>query len=152
MKLYKRGIFSLVKSIFVALFAPVALFFVLSIFTDNALIMYSICAAALLWLLYTGIFNENIKFEISEDGILNYYVRNNLKNTFELKKCTIGYKCKSTNGDADNISLQIITKDIEEFIDCTPLGMTKFYKMYAEIEQYTNKQDKKIKLKTKGEE
>ena len=152
MKVYKRGVFSLIKSLLIAIIAPVFLGFLISAFTDNMIFILAIPAAIFLFLLKSAIFSENIKFELSESGEFKYYVRNNLKETYNLADCSIGYSAKSTNGDEDYIYLTIVNSEGENRIECTALELNKFYKMYEEMEAFTIKQEKKVIKAKKKEE
>ena len=147
---FKRGIWSFIKSLTVALVAPIALFFVVSIFTDNLLILAGLSALAFLFLIYSTIFSENIKFVIEGD-ILNYYKMSKLK-TYNLKDYVVGYNAKTTDGDPDHIYLELVGKESGEelSIDCTALGLSKFYQMYELIESTSITKSTKIETKKKG--
>ena len=148
---FKRGIWSLLKSLLVAVAAPVALFFVVSIFTEKSWLLYGIPSIAFVFLVYCAIFSENIRF-IIEGNRLEYYKRSKLE-TYDLNLYDVGYRAKTTDGDPDHIYLYLTKKGEEDSIsiDCTPLGLSKFYKMYELLETSSEKKVHKVQTKKKGD-
>ena len=151
MKTYKRGILSFIWSLFLAIAAGVFLFFVVGWFTDNAMIIYGISGAVMLIYLYMTVFSENIKFEI-EEGKFRYYKRNKIREDVDLTESYIGYNVKTSDGSADHIYLYINTTSGEEkSINCTPLGVSKFYKMFDEMKRYAKEDTQKLNVKNKDD-
>lgn len=148
MLVFKRGLFSLIKSILIALVAPVILYFIILIFTDNVGILYGVSGIAFIFLIVSAIFSENIKFEI-EGEQFRYYLRNKIKTDINLKDYSCGYHSRTTDGSADDLTLYLVNlkTNEESNIDCTALGIRKFHKMYAEIERLSVKENKKLETK-----
>ena len=148
-KVYKRGFFSYIGSLTVAIVTPVFVWFIASIFTENIYILYGPSAVIFLFLIYSTIFKENIKFEI-EDGEFKYFQKGKLKRELNLKEYYSGYRVKTSDGSADIIMLYLakIGDEQEEVdIDCTALGTIKFYKMYETIKEYAKEKVEKLEAK-----
>jgi len=156
MKVFKRGIFSFIKSIIIAIVTGVFLWFILGLFEwfqVNQIALYAIPGGITLILLYRSFFSENIKIEIEEDGTLRYFKNRKLRETINLKESMVGYSVKTRDGSAEVADLYIYeagAKDIT--IDCEPLGITKFYRMYEEIKVYAKEQSDKLETKQKNKE
>ena len=150
MVVFKRGIFSLIRAIAMAVFGAPALALIISFFTENILIITIPSGTAGLWLLYLAIFSENISFEIGEDGNFKYIQRGNVKLELNLKEYYCGYRTKTSDGSADDLTLRLYKADDSEAqinLDCTALGISKFHKMYALIESYAAKEDNKLEVR-----
>ena len=154
MKVYKRGIVSFIWSMIIAVFGSAALFFVVSMFTRNSYILFSIPGVVLLMSVYMAVFSENIRFEIQEEEF-KYIKRGKVRNTFDLRNCYSGYKVRTSDGSADNIQLYLVEKNTNQAeeisIDCTALGVNKFYKMYEDIKKFTEEKPEKLEVKKKLE-
>ena len=148
---FGRGIMSLVWSLILAVGGGVFLWFVISIFTENSLIIYGISGGLFAIMTYMAIFSENIKFEITGSNF-KYYKRAKLVNDLDLKEYTSGYRQKSSDGSVDDITLTLVNKKTEEVIqiDATPIGSRKFFEMYELIDVYA-KHVAKLKTVKKGD-
>ena len=147
---FKRGIWSFIKSLTIAVVTPVFVFFITGLFTENIWIATGVAALIFIFLIYMTIFSENIKFVVDGEK-LEYYKRKRLE-TYNLKECVVGYRAKTTNGSADHLYLEILNKKTKESkdIDCTALGLNKFYKMYDLIEAASANKATKMETKKKG--
>lgn len=152
MQEFKRGIISILWSTLIAIATPVFLYFIISIFTENRIILFSVPTVVFIFLILQTIFGENIKIEIN-DNKFKYYKKNELLHDLDLKNYAAGYRAKTSDGTADSLTLQLVeVKTGEElFLDCTSLGQTKFYNMYETVSNVTETTDSK-KLKTKKKE
>ena len=154
MQIFKRGIFSLIKSLGLAVLGPIVLAIIIYFFTENMMIIIIPPAIVGLWLLKLAIFSENIRFEIEKTGQFRYIQRNEIKLNINLSEYYCGYRAKTSDGSADNLTLSLLKvdgKSEEERIDCTALGLSKFYKMYDLIESYTKKENIKMQAVKKKE-
>jgi hypothetical protein len=153
MQVYKRAAFTLVKGLILALFAPVAGVIILSFITQNVLIQIAVAAALLALMVWMVVFGENIRFEVDTNGRLRYYKRGKLKNEFELARCMLGYHRRTQRGVFGNsdIHLQISETDTgkDYNIDCSPLGASRFNRMYETIDGFS--QNEKPVLKADAE-
>lgn len=139
MKVYKRGAWSLTKSLGLAIAGPVLLALVLSWLFTNPLIVFGIPAAILLWLLYMSVFSENIRIELDGD-LLRYFKSNKLKAEYYLPECSMRLKRLSRRSGAttDYHHYLYITRlsgeqQGEESIDCTPLGYSKSEDLFSQL-------------------
>jgi hypothetical protein len=139
LKTYKRTVFSIIQGLILTPFGGFAVFIIGNIFLPAWLcVILGIAAAA--FLAYTTILEENIYFELDEDGTFRFFNRGRLKNTFELSKYSVGYHRKTEWGflGNNNIRLKLLSVDGEETeIDAGPLGTARFNAMFAEMEKYS---------------
>ena len=131
----------MIKGLLMAPCAAVVAFIGLNIFISDPLFLLGIPALIFLALLYMAIFSENIHFELEDDGILRYYKRSKLKNTYNLETCLVGYHSKS-DGTSTDIAMHIhdMLNDTEEIIDCSPIGEKQFQNMYARLKGHTKEE------------
>lgn len=149
MKVYKQTIVQKLKGMALAVFAGVVGFFVSNYFLDNFYVVCGITAAAFLLFAYFALFNENIRFELDRDGRLRYFQNKKLKGEYDIPNCLVGYKRKSKDGDHD-ITLEIVALDESSektYIDCSPLGYSRFYKLWGELDEMSA--NEKVVLKAK---
>ena len=145
MSTYKRNPRKLIKSLLMAFLSPVAVgvvMLILLLFFDT--LWFFVLAVALvcgtfLFMVYSAIWSENIRFEITSNGILCYYCGKKLIQRFDLKDCSMGYHhLKDANGGTENLRLRITDKDGKnEIIDCEPIGEREFYVMFEEMQSYS---------------
>jgi hypothetical protein len=154
---FKRGLWSLIKSVVVAFITPVFVFFFVLFFVDNYMIPAAIAGAAFIFLFYLALFSERIKFQI-ENGELRYYKNEKLKNTFVIKETYFRYRIKSTNdGSGTSHDINLYASDMkapeenEVQIDCSPIGMRKFEKMFDLLSSESDSKPAKLKTKKKEE-
>lgn len=140
MLVYKRNVLRRIRSIALAVIAPIVIYLFASIFIQSSAVPLSLSALALLALLYMAVFNENIFFEL-EGSALRYYKKNTLRQEFDLTNSVTRYKIKSDMGfpPSHNISLYIARRgedgtQNETCINCTPLGKGQFLKMYRQMD------------------
>lgn len=147
MQTFKRSAWSWIKSILLAPFAALGIFFVvifaLQFFSLGEMDVYLVVglpALALLIGLYMAFFSENIKFEIEPEGECRYYKAGKLKKKWDLKRCTVGYRHKTTTSRGStthDIDFKIRDEaGAEESVDCSALGPTRFQAMFALMESY----------------
>lgn len=150
---YKRGAWSLIKSLGIAIIAPVALAFIIDWFTQNPLIVLGIPAVILVFLLFTSIFSENIKIEL-DGNTLRYYKRNKLKGEYDLLNSDIRLRTR-TNMSAGTSSREhylYITPagGSEDYIDCSPLGFKQSNDLFERIQQIVPFETPKLQAKKLG--
>lgn len=141
MKVYKRGIISLIWSLILAVFGGAFVGFIIYLFYQNMYVYIGVPIIITLLMGYGAIFKENIKFELEEEQ-LRYFEKKNLVHSLDLSEYYVGYRTKTSDGSADYIYLNLQNEDSNESmieIDCTPLGTSKFYKMYNDLENYAKK-------------
>ena len=143
MKIYKRGILSLLYSLVLALIAILFInYIVYWLITEKApnytWIFYIVLTLSSLFMLYSSIFKENIRIEI-ENKYLKYYENNKLTEEIDLSKVFYGYKIV----DNSVIDLYFYEKDedTKKILDCAPLGVNKFYKLIEDIKKETKNKD-----------
>ena len=152
MRVFRRGIFSLLWSLLLAVVGGPFLGFIISWFTEDMYIILIPAILVSLWLLYSAIFSENIRFEIDEDGMFRYIKRKKIEKELNLKEYYCGYRTKVSDGTTDDLRLNLLKTDDSEDkfdIDCTPLGTSKFHKMFFLIEGYCAKSSNKLEVKKK---
>jgi len=146
MSTYKRIPRKLIKSLLMALFAPVAVsvaMLILLLFFDTlwffVLAVVLVCGT-FLFMIHSAIWGENVRFEITSEGTLYYYCGKNLVRQFDLIDCSVGYHhLKNANGGTESLRLRITDKDgNNEIIDCEPIGERKFYIMFEEMQSFSN--------------
>lgn len=146
MVVYKRNAFSLVKSIVYAIGAGAAVAVIayiictaLSLNEQTAMIIAIVLGVlVLVGMVLSAVFSENISFEIEPDGKMRYFQKGKLKKEYYLPECSVGYKQVSGRNTATNIEFQIVLPNSEvEKIDVSPLGSTKFFKMYEQMAEFT---------------
>lgn len=147
MQVYKRTLWMLLKGLLLAPFAAAAAYFIGSIFIANTTLLLALAALIFVALVYLAIFSENIRFEL-EDGTLRYYQRGKLRHEFDLDSCAAGYRRKSERGllGSHDITLEIadLATGQETFLDCSPLGLGGFERMFAAIESRTPKREENV--------
>ena len=157
---FKRGLWSLIKSLTVAIFAPAFVFFIVLMFSSSYFVPAIVAGLVFIFAFYTSLFSENIRFVI-ENGEFKYFKNGKLKETFILKETNFRYRIKSTSdgtGTSHDINLYVSKlsdiKDTDEIsetlIDCSPIGIRKFEKMFDLLGGESN--SKTVKLKTKKKE
>jgi hypothetical protein len=143
MKTYKRTLFELGKGIVIAFFTGAVVYIIVGLFTGSALFGLGIPVLITLAILYITVFSEDIYFELEPDGLFRCYKRRILRNTFDLKSCYITYHRKSESGfpPTHDITLTIVDTALggEAGLDCSPLGLSQFNEMFAEMENFTIK-------------
>jgi hypothetical protein len=144
LKVYKRSLFELVKGIVIAPVTGSAVYIVLGLFISNVIFGIGIPILVALAVLYITVFSEDIHFELEPDGVLRYYKRRVLQNTFNLKNCYVWYHRKSEGGFPPNhdITLKVLDTNAEGgeiWIDCGPLGLAQFNEMYTGMEDFAIK-------------
>ncbi|HCC34893.1 MAG TPA: hypothetical protein DEQ02_04385 [Ruminococcaceae bacterium] len=139
MKTYKRALITMLMGILGAPFAGLIAVMVGSFFIEDLIILISIGIGLCCIILFITIFNENIKFTLSENGQLCYYKRGHLKSQFDIPNCYVGYRRKTTDATDHDITLRILPVGKEEIdtitIDASPLGRNRFEKMFVELEK-----------------
>jgi len=139
-QVYKRAWNTLLMGIIGAPCASLVVFILAGIFIDSYVLLGAIAAVVCVVILYVTIFSENVTFTISEDGQFSYYKRGKLKEQFEIPDCYVGYYRKTTDATDHNISLRILLVGKAEadtvYIDASPLGRSRFEKMFAELEKF----------------
>jgi hypothetical protein len=161
MKSYKRTLFELIKGIVIAPFCALGVYVVVSVFIDfidfpgSPLVVLGIPILVLLALWYMAIFGGNIRFELDEDGTFREYKGWMLKKTFELKNCRIGYRRSSSSGFLNSHDITLLIADAgdkETAIDCGPLGIKQFQKMFKEMEQFAIRDESILSAGNAGKE
>jgi hypothetical protein len=147
MQVYKRSVGSLIKSLILAPFAGVAVFVVLYILlqfvnfgTLGVYLLYGVPVFAFLWMLYASIFSENIRVEIDPAGTCRYFKNNKLMKQWLLPQCQVGYYKRTESGLLGNNNIRLDIRNEmgqDETVDCSPLGSTQFYNMFAHMETFT---------------
>lgn len=130
MRVYKRSIFGCILGIVGAHFAAFLVAIILEMFLS---VTISIVLALIVYvlILYISIFSENIKIEVDDDRkILAYYKKGKLQKEYNLKDASLSYHIV-TGKHANTMDLIIN----EDSIDCEPLGLSTFDKMYADLEK-----------------
>ncbi|MDL2233875.1 hypothetical protein LJC63_09920 [Ruminococcaceae bacterium OttesenSCG-928-L11] len=143
MTVYKRSLWVMLKGIIGAPFGGLVVYIALSFFVEDQRIVTGISAFICLLILYFSIVSESIRFELDNDGTFRYYKLGRVKHTFQLEDCLVGYHRRSEAGllGDHNIDLQIVTEDGQEtIIDCSPIGLRRFERMYESMKQYTNEE------------
>ena len=143
---YKRKSYLMIWGVVTSFFGGFVVYFIAAFLgglvfeSVKEIYLYIISGLVTLLLLCTTIFSENIKFEI-DDNEFRYYQRGKLKRAFSLSKISVGYKTKTGSSTNTTIDLQVIDVETEEvtYIDCEPLGLNQFYKMFAVLELKTVK-------------
>lgn len=143
MKVYKRNFISLIWSLILALFALLFINFIVYWFvTEKApnytWVFYVVLALSSLYILYSTIFKENIKIEI-DSKFFKYYENNKLKEELDLSKCSYGYKI--VDNSIIDLYLYEENQDKTKLLDCSPLGVNKFYDLLEDIKEYTKNKD-----------
>lgn len=148
MQVFKRKLWQMVKGLILAPFGAVLVYIIGGFFTENMTLLGAVAAAVFLLLVYMAIFSENIRFELEDSGTLRYYKKGSLKHEFDLSNCAAGYRRKSERGllGSHDITLEIadLSTGQEFFLDCSPLGLGGFERMFAGIESHTPKQEENI--------
>lgn len=143
MKVYKRNFISLIWSLILALFALLFINFIVYWFvTEKApnytWVFYVVLGLSSLYILYSTIFKENIKIEI-DSKFFKYYENNKLKEEIDLSKCSYGYKI--VDNSIIDLYLYEENQDKTKLLDCSPLGVNKFYDLLEDIKEYTKNKD-----------
>lgn len=147
MQVYKRTVGSLIKSLILTPFAGVAAFVVLYILlqfvnlgTIGVYLLYIVPVLAFLWMLYASIFSENIRVEIDPAGTCRYFKNGKLLKQWFLPQCQVGYYKRTESGLMGNNNIRLDIRNEmgqDETVDCSPLGSTQFYNMFAHMETFT---------------
>ena len=139
MKVYKRNFLSLIWSLILALVALLFINFIVYWFVtekapDYTWVFYIVLVLSSFYLLYSSIFKENIKIEL-ENKNFKYYENNKLKEDIDLSKVFYGYKIV----DNSIVDLYLYEDDqqTKKILDCSPLGVNKFYELIEDIEKVT---------------
>ena len=139
MKVYKRNFLSLIWSLILALVALLFINFIVYLFVtekapDYTWVFYIVLVLSSIYLLYSSIFKENIKIEL-ENKNFKYYENNKLKEDIDLSKVFYGYKIV----DNSIVDLYLYEDDqqTKKILDCSPLGVNKFYELIEDIEKVT---------------
>ena len=139
MKVYKRNFLSLIWSLILALVALLFINFIVYWFVtekapDYTWVFYIVLVLSSIYLLYSSIFKENIKIEL-ENKNFKYYENNKLKEDIDLSKVFYGYKIV----DNSIVDLYLYEDDqqTKKILDCSPLGVNKFYELIEDIEKVT---------------
>ena len=138
MSVYKRTLWGLVKSLFLAVCGGVFLIGAAWWFLSDIRIVLGIAAVFILFMGYSVFFGENIKFEL-DNGRLRYYQKGRLKNDFDLRTCSVRYYIRSDMSfpPTHDIMLYVteLGRDDEISIDASPIGKRKFDRMFEEMEK-----------------
>lgn len=134
MNVYKRSLYVMIKGIVAAPFSGLVVYFFLSLFIGNDLILFGVFALVTFMVFYTSVFSSRISFTVSPDGEFCYYKKGKLEEQYDLKKCSIGYD-RQTDGTYINLTI-IDENGKESVIDAEPLGSSRFLKMYENMKQF----------------
>lgn len=149
MKVYKRSLGVLLKSLVSAPCAALFVYLAASFFTSDIRILYGLPILIFLALFYLAVFSENIRFELDGCGRLKYFQKGRLKQTFHLEECAAGYRQNSTGGffGSHDITLEVLclTNGQATAIDCSPIGLRRFERMYEEIKEYADEEPEIIR-------
>lgn len=141
MKVYKRSVFKFMLSLLSIFVFPPILFIILYTIWGNIWFCGLISLACFLVLLFIILLDENIRFELYEDGKFRYYVANKLKKEYFLQADTY-LSCKIVSGNKSETEISLYIND--DSIDASPLGAYKFDLMYTDMQTFIEK--KPIKL------
>ena len=140
-QVYKRTVYGMIKGLVTAPFSGLVVYIVARwLFTDSDLWAGGAAVLTFLALLYIVVFSENVYFELAPNGTFRYYKRGKLQSSHNIPKCAVGYRRESTTGfmGTDDITLWIQEEGKEEVdIDCSPLGASRFDKMFGELETFS---------------
>lgn len=143
MQVYKRSAWELIKGLVMAPFGAVLVFVIGGFLTENMALLGAIAALVFMLLVYLSVFSENIRFEI-EDGELRYYKRGRLKEQYNLRDCQAGYRRRSDRSfpPSHDIKLNLlhVPTGKEYSIDCSPIGVNQFDRMFEEIQKLTGEE------------
>ena len=144
MQIYKRAWITMLMGVLGAPFAGLVAVLIGSFFTKNSLLLIAIGVAICAAILWISVFSEAIHFTLSDAGELSYYKRGKLQQQFDLPHCYVGYRRKTTDATSHDISLRILPAGKDEsdtvYIDVSPLGRSRFEKMFAELEKFAANQ------------
>lgn len=147
MQVFKRSIITLIWGVLGGAALAVIIFIVGSIFTNNSMLLIGIGVVVMLLVWYLSIFSEAIRFELDSDGQFRYYKRGKLRNEFKLRECGIGYLRRSSGSTNHDIQLKILDSNGElTCLDASPLGASRFDKMFAAMEVFAPTGNESLKL------
>ena len=146
-KVYKRTIWMFLSSFIGSIVGAAAIGFITYLFTEDLRIIIGITLVILGLSMLLTLFGENIRFELDVNE-LKYFKNNKLKNTFKLNNISIAYETETGRKKATTITLTVYEHSTNQSvnIDCAPLGLTQFYRMFEEIEPQTIKNNKEQSL------
>lgn len=144
MTVYKRPIWKFFTSLLLAPLAPAAVAFIIMWllqyfpYTWLYYLMYILPAIIFLLMLYNTFWGDNIRFEVTDTGQLEYYKRGKLRKSFNLKTADIGYHhVKDSNGGTHSLRMRITDAEGKtEILDCEALGSRKFHKMFEQAQSF----------------
>lgn len=140
MQIYKRAFITLLMGVIGAPFSGVVVFVVGSFFIESTALLTAIAVIVCVVILWLTVFNENIYFTLSESGQFSYYKRGKLRQQLDIPHCYVGYYRKTTDATDHDIQLRILPVGSDEmdtiYIDASPLGASRFEKMFAELEKF----------------
>ena len=145
---FKRSAFTMIWGIVAAPFSGFVVWLVVGWFLgDYPIIPYLAGLLTILIILYVSIFSERIKFEI-DNNELRYYKGKRLRETHVLADIGVGYHTKiyrGVGGDNDlKLKIYNYNTDKESTIDCSPLGQSRFYKLYSCIKERTREEEVQV--------
>ncbi|MCL2654528.1 MAG: hypothetical protein FWD65_02350 [Coriobacteriia bacterium] len=149
---YRRTIWQLIKSLLIAplvTFAVGMLFlWVLQFYNPTWFFVLGVIVIAAIFfgLLYSAIFGENLRFELSDDGTFSYYKGRKLKKSYDLTTSDLGYhQVKSANGATRRLSLRITDKEGRpDIVECEPIGSKQFDEMFKEMQKYSKVEPERL--------
>ena len=154
MQIYKRTIWVMIKGLVTAPFSGLVVYVVARwLFTDSDLWAGGAAALTFLVLLCITIFGENVYFELMPNGILRYYKRGTLRSSHDVTKCVVSYHRESVTGfmGTDDITLLIQEEGKEKVeIDCSPLGPSRFDKMFEKLEALSQNKPEILRAEPKS--
>jgi hypothetical protein len=138
MQTYKRAWNTLLAGLAGGVCGGLAVAVVVSFFNDSDVVFAAVAAVVCLLIWYITIFSEAIYFTVADGGHFCYYKRVKLVSEFDLKQCYVGYYRSSRGASDHNIQLKILpvgaSEDATVEINVSPLGRSRFEKMFAHME------------------
>jgi len=142
-KVYKRTIWMFLSSFIGSIVGAAAIGFITYLFTEDLRIIIGVTLVILGLSMVLTLFGENIRFELDVNE-LKHFKNNKLKNTFKLNDISVGYETETGRKKATTITFTVYEHSTNKSvdIDCSPLGLTQFYRMFEEIEPQTIQNNK----------
>lgn len=136
MKVYKSSVWTQAKNLFWYVIGAIFLCFLVQRFTDNALIYFGIPLLVVAYPVYSTLFSDNIRLELTDDKHLIIRRRGKVEHDFRTDEIEVSFKF--VTGSNDEFSLYVTDQNTAKkyTYDCELLGEKQFRALLTDLGAY----------------
>lgn len=144
MQVYKTSLLKKVTNIFWYAIGVVFLCYIIHLFTDNVLYIVGVPLVIAGYPVYSTLFSDDIRFEITDDNSLVIKRRGKVRHVFRCDEIEVNFKFVTGTNDDYRLFITDLNDSKEYSFDCELLSKGTFKELLMALEAYNP--DKPIKI------